>query len=98
MLIKFRRATEAPFARAISSHFNFANPYSLTGEGDGGVAGSASGGADVELIEDGNVTILKYAATSNDEMDKFTIIDVFYSDMAEWVGKFEKIKIYYWQD
>jgi hypothetical protein len=39
--------------------------YSLTGEGDGGVAGSASGGADVELIEDGNETILKYAATSN---------------------------------
>ena len=38
--------------------------YSLTGEGDGGVAGSASGGADVELIEDGNETILKYA-TSN---------------------------------
>ena len=39
--------------------------YSLTGQGDGGVAGSASGGADVELIEDGNETILKYAATSN---------------------------------
>ena len=38
--------------------------YSLTGEGDGGVAGSASGGADVELIEDGNETILKYAAKS----------------------------------
>ena len=29
------------------------------------MAGSASGGADVELIEDGNETILKYAATSN---------------------------------
>ena len=26
---------------------------------------SASGGADVELIEDGNETILKYVATSN---------------------------------
>ena len=38
--------------------------YSLTGEGDGGVAGSASGGADVELIEDGNETILKYVAKS----------------------------------
>ena len=39
--------------------------YSLRGEGDGGVAGSASGGADVELIEDGNETILKYSARSN---------------------------------
>ena len=39
--------------------------YSLTGEGDGGVAGSASGGADVELIEDGNETILKYVAKSS---------------------------------
>ncbi len=39
--------------------------YSLNGEGDGGMAGFAKGGADVELIEDGNETILKYAATSN---------------------------------
>ena len=39
--------------------------YSLHGEGDGGMAGFAKGGADVELIEDGNETILKYAATSN---------------------------------
>ena len=38
--------------------------YSLTGEGDGGVAGFAKGGADVELIEDGDETILKYVAKS----------------------------------
>ena len=38
--------------------------YSLTGEGDGGVAGFAKGGADVELVEDGNETILKYIAKS----------------------------------
>jgi len=38
--------------------------YSLTGEGDGGVAGFAKGGADVELIEQNNETILKYVAKS----------------------------------
>jgi len=38
--------------------------YSLTGEGDGGVAGFAKGGADVELIEKNDETILKYVAKS----------------------------------
>ena len=38
--------------------------YSLSGEGDGGVAGIARGSADVELVEDDNVTILKYIAKS----------------------------------
>ena len=38
--------------------------YSLSGEGDGGVAGFAKGGADVELVQDGNETILKYIAKS----------------------------------
>ena len=38
--------------------------YSLTGEGDGGVAGFAKGGADVELTEDGDQTILTYVAKS----------------------------------
>ena len=36
--------------------------FSLAGEGDGGVAGFAKGGADVELIEDGETTILRYTA------------------------------------
>ena len=36
--------------------------FSLTGEGDGGLAGFAKGGADVELIADGDGTILKYVA------------------------------------
>ena len=36
--------------------------FSLAGEGDGGVAGFAKGGADVELIEDGEQTILRYTA------------------------------------
>ena len=38
--------------------------YSLTGEGDGGVAGFAKGSADVELIEQNDETILKYVAKS----------------------------------
>jgi carbon monoxide dehydrogenase subunit G len=36
--------------------------FSLQGEGNGGIAGFAKGGADVELIEDGEETILKYEA------------------------------------
>jgi carbon monoxide dehydrogenase subunit G len=40
------------------------NKYALSGEGDGGVAGFAKGGADVELLEDGDETILKYNAKS----------------------------------
>ena len=40
------------------------NKYFLSGEGDGGVAGFAKGGADVELVEEGNETILKYIAKS----------------------------------
>ena len=39
--------------------------YSLIGEGDGGMAGFAKGGADVELIKDGKETILKYIAKSS---------------------------------
>ena len=38
--------------------------YSLVGEGDGGVAGFAKGGADVELVANGDETILKYVAKS----------------------------------
>ena len=38
--------------------------YSLSGEGDGGIAGFAKGGAEVELIKDNEGTILKYVATS----------------------------------
>jgi carbon monoxide dehydrogenase subunit G len=39
--------------------------FSLTGEGSGGVAGFAKGGADVELIEDGDETILRYDAKAD---------------------------------
>jgi uncharacterized protein len=36
--------------------------FSLAGEGDGGLAGFAKGGADVQLIADGDSTLLKYEA------------------------------------
>jgi uncharacterized protein len=39
--------------------------FSLSGEGNGGIAGFAKGGADVELIEDGNETILRYTAKAD---------------------------------
>jgi carbon monoxide dehydrogenase subunit G len=38
--------------------------YKITGEGQGGVAGFAKGGAEVNLEEDGNGTILTYKATA----------------------------------
>lgn len=40
--------------------------YTITGEGKGGIAGFAKGGADVVLVEDGpNITILKYSAKAD---------------------------------
>jgi len=36
--------------------------FSLAGQGDGGIAGFAKGGADVELVADGDSTILRYTA------------------------------------
>ena len=38
--------------------------FSLKGEGNGGVAGFAKGGAKVELVEQGDGTLLKYEATA----------------------------------
>jgi uncharacterized protein len=39
--------------------------FSLSGEGNGGIAGFAKGGADVELVEDGNDTVLRYSAKAD---------------------------------
>jgi carbon monoxide dehydrogenase subunit G len=42
------------------------NGYTITGEGKGGVAGFAKGGADVVLVEDGpGTTVLKYTAKAD---------------------------------
>jgi len=38
------------------------NAFSLTGQGNGGAAGHAKGGADVTLEADGDKTILRYVA------------------------------------
>ncbi len=45
-------------------NINAPEGYTITGEGKGGVAGFASGGADVHLAEDGDVTILTYTANA----------------------------------
>lgn len=39
--------------------------YRITGEGKGGAAGFAKGGAEVKLEEDGGVTILRYTASAS---------------------------------
>lgn len=39
--------------------------YTLTGEGQGGVAGFAKGGAEVTLEEDGEATVLRYTVQAN---------------------------------
>lgn len=39
--------------------------FSLSGEGSGGTAGFARGGADVELEEDGDETVLRYTAKAD---------------------------------
>jgi hypothetical protein len=36
--------------------------FSLSGQGNGGAAGHARGGADVTLVQEGEATVLKYAA------------------------------------
>jgi len=46
------------------SDINPPEGYKITGEGQGGVAGFAKGGAEVKLEEDGNETVLSYTATA----------------------------------
>ena len=55
----------AKFAGKVTlSNIDAPNGYTISGEGQGGVAGFAKGGADVKLTEDGAVTVLNYAATA----------------------------------
>ncbi len=44
---------------------NAPDGFSLKGEGNGGVAGFARGGADVELTEQGSQTVLRYTAKAD---------------------------------
>ena len=57
---------KATFAGAVTlSELDAPNSYRITGEGQGGVAGFAKGGAKVWLVEDGEATILNYEAQAN---------------------------------
>ncbi|TCQ29488.1 CoxG family protein [Rhizobium sp. PP-CC-3G-465] len=47
------------------SNMNPPESYTISGEGKGGLAGYAKGGADVRLVEDGNDTILHYAIVAD---------------------------------
>ena len=46
------------------SDINPPEGYNISGEGQGGVAGFAKGGANVKLSEDGDETVLTYTATA----------------------------------
>jgi hypothetical protein len=53
----------ASFNGAVTlSNINEPESYTISGEGKGGIAGFAKGGADVALREDGAETILRYEA------------------------------------
>lgn len=57
---------KATFAGAVTlSELDAPHSYRITGEGQGGVAGFAKGGAKVWLVEDGEATILNYEAQAN---------------------------------
>ncbi|MBT7956055.1 MAG: carbon monoxide dehydrogenase subunit G [Rhodospirillaceae bacterium] len=54
---------KAKFAGKVTlSELDPPNGYTISGEGQGGVAGFAKGGADVKLAEDGGETVLSYQA------------------------------------
>lgn len=55
---------KARFAGAVTlSNINAPTGYTITGEGKGGVAGFAKGGADVNLTDEGGETVLRYSAS-----------------------------------
>jgi carbon monoxide dehydrogenase subunit G len=58
---------KATFAGEVTlNNLNPPHSYTITGEGKGGIAGFAKGGADVKLTADGpNATILNYSAKAD---------------------------------
>lgn len=55
---------KAKFSGAVTlDNSNAPGAFSLTGEGKGGAAGFAKGGADVTLADEGEETVLTYVAT-----------------------------------
>ena len=51
--------------KVLLSEIDAPNGYTLSGEGQGGAAGFAKGSAQVELQEDGDETLLRYAVKAN---------------------------------
>jgi hypothetical protein len=49
----------------VLDNINAPESYTISGEGKGGAAGFAKGGADVRLAEDGDATLLRYAAKAD---------------------------------
>jgi uncharacterized protein len=47
------------------SNLNPPESYTISGEGKGGAAGFAKGGADVRLVEEGEITVLTYTARAD---------------------------------
>jgi hypothetical protein len=47
------------------SNLNPPESYTISGEGKGGAAGFAKGGADVRLVEEGDITVLTYTAKAD---------------------------------
>src|SRR5690606_5623647 len=57
---------KAKFNGAVElTNLNPPNGYTIQGEGKGGIAGFAKGGADVSLEADGDATILRYQAKAD---------------------------------
>jgi uncharacterized protein len=58
-----------PVSASFKGHVTLENivapkSYTIVGEGKGGIAGFAKGGADVKLEEEGDITILNYEVTA----------------------------------
>jgi carbon monoxide dehydrogenase subunit G len=49
----------------VLDNINAPESYTISGEGKGGAAGFAKGGADVRLAEDGDATVLSYTARAD---------------------------------
>jgi uncharacterized protein len=49
----------------VLDNINAPESYTISGEGKGGAAGFAKGGADVQLAEDGDATLLRYTAKAD---------------------------------
>ena len=57
---------KAKFKGAVElSNLNPPESYTISGEGKGGAAGFARGGADVKLVEDGDGTLLEYSVQAD---------------------------------